>query len=60
MNETLQPQEKNDYCTPEISKIEIDMEYGVAAGSALITPNSSGTVQTEWENVDNQSEDVIW
>ena len=36
------------------------MEYWVAAGSALITPNSSGTVQTEWENVDNQSEDVIW
>ncbi|AQW94895.1 hypothetical protein [Elizabethkingia anophelis] len=57
MNEELHFNEKKIYSSPETSTINVEMEQGIAAGSASLRPNM--TVKTDWENQETQDSDVF-
>ncbi|MEH7888577.1 hypothetical protein [Elizabethkingia meningoseptica] len=45
---------KKEYQPPVIKISFIEMEYGIAAGSAITTPsNDNGQVKEEWETEDD-------
>ncbi|MCT3918021.1 hypothetical protein CMU59_17600 [Elizabethkingia anophelis] len=50
---------KKPYLSPTLDVTRVEMEYGIAAGSAPVSPVSvNGNVdqiQTDWENDDNQT-----
>ena len=52
---------KKDYLPPAISTEEVEMENGIAAGSAtVITVNPDNQVQEDFGNGNNESNDFQW
>ncbi|HFK5553130.1 TPA: hypothetical protein ACGZ9Q_001179 [Elizabethkingia anophelis] len=52
---------KMDYLPPRIEVELLEIEQGIAAGSAYtIPPNINGKVQDEWENNNDEIHDVEW
>ncbi|AQX02543.1 hypothetical protein [Elizabethkingia anophelis] len=52
---------KMDYLPPRIEVEFLEIEQGIAAGSAYtIPPNINGKVQDEWENNNDEIHDVEW
>ncbi|MDV3548109.1 hypothetical protein CMU66_16640 [Elizabethkingia anophelis] len=50
-----------DYLPPRIEVEFLEIEQGIAAGSAYtIPPNINGKVQDEWENNNDEIHDVEW
>ena len=54
--------EKRDYYPPVISVTVVEMEYGIAAGSAAVSPASvsgnTDAVSTEWNGNDDTTIDT--
>ncbi|WP_407533340.1 hypothetical protein [Elizabethkingia anophelis] len=49
------------YFSPVIEVYLIEMESGIAAGSAtVLTPNSGGQLQEEWTTGDDVTGDIDW
>ncbi|MDV4042212.1 hypothetical protein CMT37_05140 [Elizabethkingia anophelis] len=56
-------EEKKEYITPCISVINVEMEQGIAAGSATVTPGvdingNVDTVSTDWGGSDTTTIDT--
>ncbi|AQW96103.1 hypothetical protein CMT56_17775 [Elizabethkingia anophelis] len=52
---------KMDYLPPRIEVEFLEIEQGIAAGSAYtIPPNINGKIQDEWENNNDEIHDVEW
>ncbi len=61
MNSTETGQEKRAYIAPTLEVTIIEMEQGIAAGSATVKPgNLSGTVSHEWETDPERDEGIDW
>lgn len=61
MDNTETVQEKRAYITPTLEVTIIEMEQGIAAGSATVKPgNLSGTVSHEWETDPERDEGIDW
>lgn len=52
---------KKKYAAPSITLIHIEMENGVAAGSATTTTtNSNGEIKDEWMDLPNDNREIIF
>ena len=55
-------EEKKEYKTPSISVTEIEMEQGIASGSATVTPaeinGNTDSVTTDWGGSDTTTIDT--
>ncbi|CAM3768723.1 hypothetical protein ELOC111193_18650 [Elizabethkingia occulta] len=52
---------KQEYFTPKIAVSLIEMEQGIAAGSArVLPPNSGGQVQEEWTSDPDDNRTIEW
>lgn len=61
MDSTETVQEKRAYIAPTLEVTIIEMEQGIAAGSATVKPgNLSGTVSHEWETDPERDEGIDW
>ncbi len=50
-----------DYLPPKIEVEFLEIEQGIAAGSAYtVPPNMNGQVKDEWEIKDDEIHDVEW
>ncbi len=53
--------EKQEYVTPKVGSFLIEMEQGIAAGSArVLPPNSGGQVQEEWGQDPDDNRTIEW
>jgi len=53
--------EKRNYIPPQVELIVLEMECGIAAGSAVTRPdNSSGEVKHEWVVGEDIQQDLPW
>ncbi|WP_312338209.1 hypothetical protein [Sphingobacterium sp.] len=50
---------KKSYASPRITMVQINMEYGIAAGSVTPT-NSSGEVNNEWSRDNDVNKEIGW
>ncbi|HFK5511009.1 TPA: hypothetical protein ACGZ9U_001927 [Elizabethkingia anophelis] len=52
---------KQEYVTPSVGSFLIEMEHGIAAGSArVLPPNSGGQVQEEWTQDPDDNRTIEW
>lgn len=52
---------KQEYITPRVSLLLMEMEQGIAAGSArVLPPNSGGQVQEEWTTDPDDNRTIEW
>lgn len=52
---------RENYIPPTLSLSFIEMENGIAAGSAkVIPPDSGGKVQEEWDNGTDDNRTIDW
>ena len=52
---------KQEYVTPRVGSILIEMEDGIAAGSdRVLPPNSGGQVQEEWTQDPDDNRTIEW
>ncbi|PUB26354.1 hypothetical protein C8J95_11137 [Elizabethkingia sp. YR214] len=52
---------KQEYITPRVSLLLMEMEQGIAAGSARVLPsNSGGQVQEEWTTDPDDNRTIEW
>ncbi|HFK5593101.1 hypothetical protein [Elizabethkingia anophelis] len=52
---------KREYASPEIIISLVEMEQGIAAGSATIIPDSStNEIKYEWEDGTDTTGEIIW
>ncbi|MFD1771930.1 hypothetical protein [Sphingobacterium suaedae] len=52
---------KYDYNAPSIITVAIEMEQGIAAGSAIVKPeNTNGQVYEEWKVLPDDSRTIDW
>ena len=49
---------KKEYLPPEIEVTVVEMENGISASSALVSPSSPPP--TDWAGQDDQTETIIW
>ncbi|MCL1664294.1 hypothetical protein M2T78_08530 [Elizabethkingia ursingii] len=53
--------QKQEYSAPVVEVLFLEMEQGVAAGSAkVVPPNSGGAVQEEWMRGDDDNRTIEW
>ena len=53
--------QKHEYSAPVVEVLFLEMEQGVAAGSAkVVPPNSVGAVQEEWIQGDDDNRTIEW
>lgn len=61
-SEFNQDTEKKSYQAPSVSVIHIEMEQGIAAGSASVTPavvnGNTDSVSTDWDGSDTTTIDT--
>ncbi|WP_236709580.1 MULTISPECIES: hypothetical protein [Elizabethkingia] len=61
MNELKVTPLKREYLPPMIEVEFLEIEQGIAAGSAYtVPPNINGQVKDEWEIKDDEIHDVEW
>ncbi|MCL1672655.1 hypothetical protein [Elizabethkingia ursingii] len=61
MNELKVTPLKREYLPPRIEVEFLEIEQGIAAGSAYtVPPNINGQVKDEWEIKDDEIHDVEW
>ena len=54
-------QHKSDYESPLFTVMILQMEQGIAVGSAtVVPPNASGEVREEWEVGPDRTGDITW
>lgn len=52
---------KQEYSAPALDVLWLEMEQGIAAGSAkVIPPNSGGQVQEEWTQGPDDDRTIEW
>ncbi|MCL1665740.1 hypothetical protein M2T82_08805 [Elizabethkingia ursingii] len=52
---------KLEYITPRVSSFLMEMEQGIATGSArVLPPNSGGQVQEEWTTDPDDNRTIEW
>ena len=52
---------KSEYVSPDIRVFVVEMEQGIAAGSArVVPPNNGGVVQEEWIQGDDDNRTIEW
>jgi len=51
---------KEEYISPKIESFYVELEQGIAANSAVVTPPASGGIPTEWEGEEDVEIDVPW
>ncbi|HAY3506806.1 TPA: hypothetical protein JRX33_003715 [Elizabethkingia anophelis] len=60
-NELKRSFHKMDYLPPRIEVEFLEIEQGIAAGSATtISPNMGGKVNQEWETIPDETHEVEW
>ena len=53
--------QKSEYISPDIKVFFVEMEQGIAAGSAkVVPPNNGGLVQDEWIQGDDDNRTIEW
>ncbi|HFK5566101.1 TPA: hypothetical protein ACG0AB_001584 [Elizabethkingia anophelis] len=53
--------QKSEYVSPDIRVFVVEMEQGIAAGSArVVPPNNGGVVQEEWIQGDDDNRTIEW
>ena len=53
--------QKQEYSAPVVEVLFLEMEQGVATGSAkVVPPNSGGAVQEEWMQGDDDNRTIEW
>ncbi|MEN5055715.1 hypothetical protein [Sphingobacterium kitahiroshimense] len=56
-----QAQGKKGYLAPEIETLPLELEYGIASGSAVVRPPAgTGEIKTEWETGTDRNADLDW
>ncbi|WP_260264136.1 hypothetical protein [Elizabethkingia ursingii] len=61
MNELKVNPLKREYLAPMIEVEFLEIEQGIAAGSApTIPPNMGGKVNQEWETIPDETHEVEW
>ncbi|WP_185114050.1 hypothetical protein, partial [Elizabethkingia anophelis] len=59
--EMMKNDQKQEYFAPVVEVLLLEMEQGVAAGSAkVLPPNSGGAVQEEWIQGDDDNRTIEW
>gem|GEM_PF-3321131 len=56
----MKKQSKLKYTSPSIDELYVELEQGIAANSAIITPPSNGGIPTEWEGEEEVEVEVPW
>lgn len=52
---------KKKYLAPKIELIIVNMEHGLAAGSAAILPtNETGEIKDEWDTLPTKEGEIDW
>ncbi|WP_183078645.1 hypothetical protein [Sphingobacterium puteale] len=51
---------KKNYISPRIKSLNIELEQGLAAGSAQPTSNVSNDVQQSWDKADDDNRGIDW
>lgn len=52
---------KQEYSAPALDVLWLEMEQGIAAGSAkVVPPNSGGQVQEEWTQDSDDNRTIEW
>ncbi|WP_337085683.1 hypothetical protein [Elizabethkingia anophelis] len=52
---------KRGYIPPMIVTERIELEMGIAAGSAVVNPvSNTGTIQEEWDKGTDRNKDFDW
>ncbi|AQX51235.1 MULTISPECIES: hypothetical protein [Elizabethkingia] len=52
---------KQEYSAPALDVLWLEMEQGIAAGSArVVPPNSGGQVQEEWTQDPDDNRTIEW
>lgn len=52
---------KKKYTRPTISKLIIELESGICAGSAIVRPqNSNQQILEEWDEIDEPVKNIDW
>ncbi|WP_164474710.1 hypothetical protein [Elizabethkingia ursingii] len=52
---------KQEYIAPKVGSFLIEMEQGIAVGSArVLPPNSGGQVQEEWTTDPDDNRTIEW
>lgn len=51
---------KKNYISPRIESLNIELEQGLAAGSAQPTSNVSNDVQQSWDKADDDNRGIDW
>lgn len=53
--------QKEEYVSPEIEISLVEVEQGIAAGSAIVLPpDSGGVIQENWNDDSNDDRGVEW
>ncbi|WP_322545194.1 hypothetical protein [Elizabethkingia miricola] len=63
MQEKKETEKKKTYVSPILEVTEVEMEWGIAAGSAQVTPGSTGTdgIDTDWDSGSgDQTDGITW
>lgn len=61
MKEKLSKSKKRAYAPPSVQSFIIEMEQGIAAGSAaVVPPNSSAEILEEWDLGTDRGQNVNW
>ncbi|MEN5378936.1 hypothetical protein [Sphingobacterium kitahiroshimense] len=56
-----QVQPKKAYLAPQIEALPLELEYGIASGSAVVRPPAgTGEIKTEWETGTDRTADLDW
>lgn len=56
-----QETEKKDYIAPELEVIRVEMEQGIAAGSATVNPaDNNNEIKDEWEKDPDNNNSMDW
>ncbi|MDR2275966.1 MAG: hypothetical protein LBF27_33980 [Sphingobacterium sp.] len=59
--ENQEKRKKLKYVTPKMTVNEIEMEQGIAAGSATVNPsNESGGMKQSWESGSDSNRSMDW
>jgi len=56
----MKKQAKLEYTSPSIDELYVELEQGIAANSAVVTPPPSGGIPTEWEGEEEETIEVPW
>jgi len=61
MKNNTKVRKKDTYTAPKIDILPLELEYGIAASSAIVRPpDTAGEIKTEWEVGTERNVEIDW